>query len=260
MHGTTLPAGDPAWDAIYPPNGFNCRCRVRAITDRQAGSEVGSGAVEDFEDVDGGTGEIIRRRRATWTGPDGQARSFAPDPGWGHAPGALRAPSQSATVAVGQRSWRDRGLPDARDLPRAPAPPELPAAPSRHDAAVALEGVLGLSDHRPSRRVATPVDEVLLTQQWALHVTEKRDQARERYANRILPTLEDPDEVWMTLYDTPRGPEYRMSYVKAFDDFRSALSIVTELQDGSVLYNFMPVRSRGLNGRRVGTLLYQRAN
>ena len=87
---------------------------------------------------------------------------------------------------------------------------------------------------------------------------EKRDHARERYANRIRPTLEDPDEIWMTQYDTPRGPEYRQSFVKRFDDRRNALSIVTELEDGSVLYNFMPRRDRNLNGVRVGTLLYPR--
>lgn len=25
---------DPVWQYIYPPNGFNCRCRVRALTER----------------------------------------------------------------------------------------------------------------------------------------------------------------------------------------------------------------------------------
>jgi SPP1 gp7 family putative phage head morphogenesis protein len=26
------PASSPVWDTIYPPNGYNCRCRVRALT------------------------------------------------------------------------------------------------------------------------------------------------------------------------------------------------------------------------------------
>ncbi|MCY4214336.1 MAG: phage minor head protein [Gammaproteobacteria bacterium] len=174
LHGTTLRHDDPAWEAIYPPNGFNCRCRVRAITERQAernGQAPGrGGAVADVEDVDPDTGEITPLRRATWTGPDG-AHSFTPDPGWGYLPGSLPPPSQSATVATGQATWRDLDLPDARDLPRAPAPPALPKAPSRHAAAVAVEQALGLSDERPSRLVETPTGPVLLSQKWALHIT-----------------------------------------------------------------------------------------
>jgi len=62
--------------------------------------------------------------------------------------------------------------------------------------------------------------------------------------------------VWETLYDTPKGPEYRRSYIKAFDDRRNTLSIVTELEDGSLLYNFMPRRDRNVNSARIGVLLY----
>ena len=29
-------ADDPIWNSIYPPNGYNCRCIVRALTPEQA--------------------------------------------------------------------------------------------------------------------------------------------------------------------------------------------------------------------------------
>lgn len=29
LHGVILPESDPLWNKIYPPNGWNCRCRVR---------------------------------------------------------------------------------------------------------------------------------------------------------------------------------------------------------------------------------------
>lgn len=36
LHGKIFPISDPIWNSIYPPNGFNCRCRVRALTEKQA--------------------------------------------------------------------------------------------------------------------------------------------------------------------------------------------------------------------------------
>ena len=34
LHNTVLPKDDPFWDVNYPPNGWGCRCRVRALTER----------------------------------------------------------------------------------------------------------------------------------------------------------------------------------------------------------------------------------
>lgn len=31
LHGVTLKFNDPLWDKIFPPNGWNCRCRVRPL-------------------------------------------------------------------------------------------------------------------------------------------------------------------------------------------------------------------------------------
>lgn len=33
-HGAVYHIDDPFWDYFYPPNGFNCRCTVRAFSDR----------------------------------------------------------------------------------------------------------------------------------------------------------------------------------------------------------------------------------
>ncbi|MBK0062394.1 MULTISPECIES: phage minor head protein [unclassified Acinetobacter] len=33
LNGKVMPADDPAWDSIFPPNGFNCRCRVSPMTE-----------------------------------------------------------------------------------------------------------------------------------------------------------------------------------------------------------------------------------
>lgn len=35
LHGTILPKTDPFWDINYPPNDWNCRCKVRVYTKKQ---------------------------------------------------------------------------------------------------------------------------------------------------------------------------------------------------------------------------------
>jgi len=36
LNGKIFHINDSIWQKIYPPNGFNCRCRVRALTEKQA--------------------------------------------------------------------------------------------------------------------------------------------------------------------------------------------------------------------------------
>lgn len=35
LHGTTLPKTDKFWDTNYPPNGWNCRCKVQVLTEAE---------------------------------------------------------------------------------------------------------------------------------------------------------------------------------------------------------------------------------
>lgn len=89
---------DPIWSAIYPPNGFNCRCRVAAFTaravDRRGLTVVSSAGQVSTETVDAGinkrTGEV-RQAEVTVVcthNAVGQPVRFTTDPGFNHAPGA----------------------------------------------------------------------------------------------------------------------------------------------------------------------------
>ncbi|UVM52202.1 minor capsid protein [Pseudomonas sp. B21-015] len=97
LHGQVFRHDDPIWSAIFPPNGFNCRCRVVALSEaavKRRGLTVVSSAGRSFtETVETGTdkrtGEI---RKATVTGlrttdAEGRAITFRTDPGFNHAPG-----------------------------------------------------------------------------------------------------------------------------------------------------------------------------
>ena len=97
LHGQVFRHDDPIWASIFPPNGFNCRCRVVALTEsavKRRGLRIVSSEGNMFtETVETGvnkrTGEI---RTAEVTGlrttdAAGKAVTFRTDPGFNHAPG-----------------------------------------------------------------------------------------------------------------------------------------------------------------------------
>lgn len=97
LHGQVFRHDDPIWSAIYPPNGFNCRCRVVALSEaavKRRGLKVVSSEGRMFTEtvetgIDKRTGEV---RTAPVTGirttdAAGKAITFRTDPGFNHAPG-----------------------------------------------------------------------------------------------------------------------------------------------------------------------------
>ena len=93
MDGLVFRHDDPFWDSHYPPNGFNCRCRVRAFTEddlKERDLKVTSGnehlrQVDQQVGVDKRTGEVIKRPATEFRQGD---RVMTPDPGWNYNPGA----------------------------------------------------------------------------------------------------------------------------------------------------------------------------
>ncbi|QHS09594.1 phage minor head protein [Sinimarinibacterium sp. NLF-5-8] len=93
LHGRVFRFDDPIWDTIYPSNSFNCRCRVRALTEAQIKArgltvESSKGRLKQVMQevaIDKRTGEIIQRPAWQYTAPDG--RTMTPSPGWNYNPG-----------------------------------------------------------------------------------------------------------------------------------------------------------------------------
>jgi SPP1 gp7 family putative phage head morphogenesis protein len=84
LNGRVFRFDDPIWKSCWPPNGYNCRCRVRALTTQDmetkdlAASESGDN-LRTFEDADPQTGEVFER--VSYKAP-GMGQAFSPDRGF----------------------------------------------------------------------------------------------------------------------------------------------------------------------------------
>lgn len=93
LNGKCFPASHPFWQSFYPPNGWNCRCSVIALTSEEvrargivvSGSEGALG--ESLRRVPATTGEM--KPVATWTA---NGKTISPDAGFSYNPGAAYRP------------------------------------------------------------------------------------------------------------------------------------------------------------------------
>ncbi|MBI2882854.1 MAG: minor capsid protein [Candidatus Methylomirabilis oxyfera] len=253
-HGTILPADDPWWSTHYPPNGWLCRCSVVSVSKGELDRDHG-GALSrrpdhgTFEYTNPHTGEVITVPRGI-------------DPGWAYNPGQASVLWQttpgSQTVLPGQPTWRELGRPDWRAIPetvRFRDPGRLAAAGTADEAVRILAETVGITDDRAFVTVPTKDGDLAVIHRDRLpHMVAKRDEARERYARYILPTLQDPHEIWLTAY----GDGLRKQYIGAFtgSGSRNLLVVVRLERDGSILWNIMQADDRLMNRHRVGELLY----
>lgn len=166
----------------------------------------------------------------------------------------------SGKGGCGQKNWESLKLSGHLRSPR-----HLPAAPAALSAGdtdtpakriAAAHEIVGVAAGA-SRRIATPagVEDVVMRGDMLLHIADGWDKARVRYVNRLVPTIEDPDEVWRAEY---KG-EFRRHFLKAWDDKKATFIVVTEDGAGYLFYTFMPMsKAKEVNKRRRGALLYRR--
>ncbi len=81
-NGITLRHDDPWWDTHHPPNGWNCRCRIRTLSQRQL----------DKEGITLSNSESLNNQfpLVDWTDPATGLTKKVPsgiDPGWDYNPG-----------------------------------------------------------------------------------------------------------------------------------------------------------------------------
>ena len=82
------------------------------------------------------------------------------------------------------------------------------------------------------------------------HLVQK--EARERYANFIIPTLEDPFEIWGVDY----ADGVRNRYIGIFKGGRDLMVVLRVNLDGSLMWNIMQSTPQKMNSHRMGRLLH----
>lgn len=95
LHNRVFHYLDPIWRFIFPPNGFNCRCRVEALTYAEAiaaGYVISRTDSEVVQQVMTGEDEAGRPvftpvNGVRFSGPDGEPVTFFPDVGFDVNPG-----------------------------------------------------------------------------------------------------------------------------------------------------------------------------
>ena len=93
LDGKVVPASDSFWNDFYPPNGFNCRCRVRSLSEAEAR--------RDGKDVDRFDGKITREEetinkdlgiKTEVAVVNVGGRVVSPDPGFSRRPSIVPPP------------------------------------------------------------------------------------------------------------------------------------------------------------------------
>jgi SPP1 gp7 family putative phage head morphogenesis protein len=279
LNGKVFRIDDPVWNRIYPPNGFNCRCRTRALSQAQLDarqlqvSEAAPVSREMEIGVDKRTGEIIRKDVGGVRFRHlGKEMEFYPDAGFDYNPGAAKwggpdLRQYEADLAAQYRAeaapkpsvtdWKALGLPPAKALRVmegvSGAPPALLEGADTVDGALdVLREALGVQAGG-RRTITTPVGEVVIDDAWLRHIVEKREAARERYANWIVPALEQPTEVWLSPYGEG---ENRKRFIKLFAEGGKDMLVVVSLSKNDVVWNAIPMPTRSMDNQRNGELLW----
>ena len=192
-------------------------------------------------------------------------------PDWNHNPGKVQSLSDLAgkqfwAAVPGGKNYRDFNLPDADKTPASlipPAPPRLPPGKDQDAQLQVIKTAVGMPDNGIRRvQPPSPLDDVVIRKKYLPHLVEK--QHREEWANYILPTLEDPLEVWLSPVKNNAAGKivYRRYFITLFDDAgknRGALAIAQENKDSSLLWTFFSQhKMRQIDMKREGFLLYRK--
>lgn len=102
--GRLLPVDHPWWQTHFPPNGWGCKCHVRAVSKREAERLRAQGAVSETAPDEGEQEYLNQRTGEVLQVPKGI------DPGWAYNPGAAGRVAQTLDNLSGKLARADTRL------------------------------------------------------------------------------------------------------------------------------------------------------
>lgn len=185
LDGVVLPAGDKLWDDIYPPNGWNCRCRVKPLLKNEFN----------------GSFDEMRERVYKFKKSDEWTRSL--DGGWGinrAKEGLVFGQNQFYLNMLSKGNQRilnnlnhaDYGLPTIEECIKT-ATKEVPIYNGTAEEWYKTHSVLVDYFGR-----MVEIDE----KEFRVHTTKKSyiEQGRIKLLSAVIDILKNPDEVWINKF------------------------------------------------------------
>lgn len=191
-------------------------------------------------------------------------KSFKIGEGWDYNPGkaflSFDTDFGNFKIYPHQKTYKDYGLPPANLLPDDDfiKSPELvnPASKNLYDI---IKDEFGLDDKTSMNKIHTKdKTEVFISLQDFKYLIDKKDQ-RIKFLKLIKPTLENPFESYLTLYQSDKGfVEYRKNYIGLYIDKskRKFIVVIKEKKDSFIIWNAFPAQN--IDSYRKGELLYKR--
>ena len=215
LDGLVLPANDPRWDKIFPPNGWKCRCYV---VPRMAHEVAGMDMEAEQARCDAyfGTPEWKRNKAQHWNVNRGKtAEVFTRNQMY------IQQFPEKASKLVGGLYYNDYGL-DSFGKRLAAATQEAPLFDGKKEDWFAKHRLI--KDYKGR--------EVELTESvFNKHTTGKYTDVRIPLLDCIPDVLAHPDEIWINDYVKPK--DFRnMNFIKFYA--RKAINVVCEIKNGTV--------------------------
>ncbi|WP_300160092.1 PBECR2 nuclease fold domain-containing protein [Solidesulfovibrio sp.] len=281
LSGKIYSAGHPFWDTWYPPNGFNCRCSVKALTRRQVedrGLTVEDDIPKEIDTASGPVRIVPDQGFSTNVGKD-WLESLTPGP----LADEIR-PLVARAICRGGLAFADdpcrpplAGI-DPRHVLTVDAADILPTglAPERYVQAFLSE--FGIADIEGSKLVTLPGVELPMVVGKGFFIDKRTGgwkvdkEGREPFVRLLARTILSPYEVWLTPAEVAGKPMDVLRLIRLFTTSEKRIGgfAVFNLVRGRqwrAATAFTPkVTAEGsarmlayLEKQRVGTLVYREA-
>lgn len=249
-HGVTLPVDHPWWTSHTPPNGWQCRCTIQMLTERDLKRYGYEPTPEDRippVDLEERRVTLADGTTETWKTPAGIDTGFGHNVGQSWLRGAVPRELQQPLPDAPGPLLRPEALPPLPAPRKVPASKILPEGRAPEDYVEAFLGEFGASiDHgvlfRDAAGHALGIDADLFRRRDGAWKVES--QGRHRFLKVLAEALKDPDEIWIDWAMDHKGhPVLRRRYLTALD-----LPRLGKEQRGRGLFALMEWTQQGWRG------------